>query len=690
MEAASTYWRRPTAAPPSQPNLALDGIGTAPILVQALRRVGLWRSEYLATLSDLDLATLLGLLRAVVPEITEDIEDDTLLAFGRLIEFSCMQGPIDENKNILAYLRGTSYEPAGLALGEASTARLCLVRANLPLGAAAVWPTRRKRLLANASSNQRQEVQEKERARWLPRLLDLIVVGQLPLWIRAKSDDDPRRTMKRAGMGRRGKTMRQHVRMLEKKCNEHLIEGAGDHWHASLNVILEYLESQADEPQPRSWFLRFRAAINFVEEAGEVPQVLRFGMQDSFLNSISDIVKHLIAGAPAAPKKAMLFPIALVVALELAVIAADLPLYDRLYAWFKLVRLWIIARGNDMEGTPPSGVKWRRDGLDLTCDQSKVSGPGKKVETYISTVATGAYIAVEDWLEIGYRDLWCQLPDRPRDFFLELPSKDRQSTISQMATYAHCAAMTSALFAELPRPIRVDVDEGDGFIFSSWEPAESQALLMAGLEKLYSEHCEKAVLPSWAFALGMTSDQINRLGPWSMQIGESYARTVRAYRVKTQRDIAARIRANYGKEDIIGDMAALDSVESYLRTHGTSDENTQAQLRRLRYFDPNVLPVSHPVSPVSIGLFEIVEALNKASQRLPLQKKAITRRLWEELQSQLCRSPPRRASSVLNLRCRRRLETHNLLASSPPGSGGGSLHCGPGDEFQLETHASGS
>ena len=96
-----------------------------------------------------------------------------------------------------------------------------------------------------------------------------------------------------------------------------------------------------------------------------------------------------------------------------------------------------------------------------------------------------------------------------------------------------------------------------------------------------------------------------------MNIGENYARTVRAYRVKTQRDIAAKIRASYGMEDIIGDMAALDSAETYLREHGTSEENTQAQLRRLRYFDPSVLPVSHPVSPVSLGLFENMEALEQ-------------------------------------------------------------------------------
>ena len=177
MQAAQTYWRRPTAIAPSQPT-PLDSQTVAPLLATALRRAGLWRTEYLSTLSVHEPALLLTLLRAVMPEVTGDTEDEMLLAFGRLIVFSLDQGPIDTNRHIIAHLRGTSFDPAGLSLGVAATASLYLVRASILLGSAAVWPTRRMRPLVNASATRSPG---KGTRPLVPRLLDSFAVGQLPL-----------------------------------------------------------------------------------------------------------------------------------------------------------------------------------------------------------------------------------------------------------------------------------------------------------------------------------------------------------------------------------------------------------------------------------------------------------------------------------------------------------------------------
>ena len=81
--------------------------------------------------------------------------------------------------------------------------------------------------------------------------------------------------MERSGMGRRRKTMMQHVRLIE-KFEEHCRERGRGHWHGSVAKLFEYIEVRAEEPQTRSWFGRFRCALAYVEAAGEVPVLERY------------------------------------------------------------------------------------------------------------------------------------------------------------------------------------------------------------------------------------------------------------------------------------------------------------------------------------------------------------------------------------------------------------------------------
>ena len=159
-------------------------------------------------------------------------------------------------------------------------------------------------------------------------------------------------------------------------------------WHDSFHIVLKYLEVQADRPETRAWFVRFRSAITYVETAGEVVALEQYGTAPPFCSACDDICKSMLCGEVAAVNKAALSPVKIIESLELTVVDRSTPFYVRLYAWYKLVRVWTVSRGNDLEGVCSKDVRWAGDALELDVSQSKTTRPGKKIEKYTVVVGT--------------------------------------------------------------------------------------------------------------------------------------------------------------------------------------------------------------------------------------------------------------------------------------------------------------
>ena len=105
-----------------------------------------------------------------------------------------------------------------------------------------------------------------------------------------------------------------------------------------------------------------------------------------------------------------------------------------------------------------------------------------------------------------------------RDYFLALPTSDRGGLRPIEAKYRDATEMTRALLMELPRMRSAGADTlemGDG------------KLVPIYLAKFWTEHSPRAGLPSWAAALGMGKDIIDRLGRWRAVAGAEYVGTAR-------------------------------------------------------------------------------------------------------------------------------------------------------------------
>ena len=139
-----------------------------------------------------------------------------------------------------------------------------------------------------------------------------------------------------------------------------------------------------------------------------------------------------------------MLPIAAVVSLELLVTSEDAELYVRGFAFYKLLKFWSACRANDLSGLNPSTLRLTSLGLQGVLDRTKVSGPGKQIRYLPVFVSCHDFIAVPNWLSVGW-EIW----NREgmcfeRDYFLPLPNRDCSGVRRIMADYAQTGALTKS------------------------------------------------------------------------------------------------------------------------------------------------------------------------------------------------------------------------------------------------------
>jgi len=222
-------------------------------------------------------------------------------------------------------------------------------------------------------------------------------------------------------------------------------------------------------------------AFAYVEEKGEVEPSERLAGSAYIRDLLADVEVRMAVGAPARVK-APGYLACQVVALELLVIRDDAPLYLRAAAWVKLVKVWGSLRSDDLAGLAPASVKLMGGGLQGILDRTKTSGPGRKARYLPLYVAIGAYLAVPNWLPVGW-EIWAS-PEFAfkRDYFLPQPDGEWSRPVGREALpYPHMRNISIRIMTELRAP----EERGEG-----WE--ETEARLLPGVEVAYhKEHSER-------------------------------------------------------------------------------------------------------------------------------------------------------------------------------------------------------
>ena len=432
------------------------------------------------------------------------------------------------------------------------------------------WPTRLSMKLHIASSDlaMRELAEKQERDRWVAEIKQIVQQANLPV---ARRSSDAA-LMIRVAKGRRVNTLRKHVKTWAKAARW-LQATFGYSWPASPEAFAEFLEAMVEEPCSRSFPEAVYKALMFLEYAGEVPEAEQVCRAPAVKNALEEAALRLQSVDLKPARKALLLPVSIVMAWEAYVCDSTATNYARVYAWFRLVKLWTGMRFDDTRGVPCQSMELQEFGLKGVIHRSKTSGPGKRILLLPFYISKEAWLAEERWLQVGWK-LWQEMGVKSgmamRDFMLPWPTNDRNGFIRKVVDYPIASAMSQALFNEM----------------TVGQVEKKKKLLQPGLGVLWTEHSERVTVRTWAQAARIPEDVRKMLGRWQPSADEGYERNARINVVRCQAVLALFVKENLGNADPFDETTVVQLVEQRMRGMGHDQDDCEEQMVQLMSFMP--------------------------------------------------------------------------------------------------------
>ena len=433
------------------------------------------------------------------------------------------------------------------------------------------WPTRLEKRLSAAGDSLalRQGVEKSERNRWIDELRHLLWEARLPAMYRDLPEDQVDPSL-RFGKGRRASTLRKHVKTWM-KVRDWMKKTFGHPWPRYPQEFALYLEARANEPCGRTVPGSIYKTFIFMEVAGEVEEADQMSRSYAVKNVLEEIAVRLEGSEPRFTRKAWHMPVAVVRALEEAVLDRELTRFVRAYSWFRLLKLWAGLRFSDTKGLPYGSLKMEEHGLSGVLAVTKTIGPGKKIALLKLYVSREAWIEEGRWLEEGWA-IWeamtAEKGYKDRDFFLPMPSRDLEGIVRKMSHYYTAAQMSQALFSELMVKRRGDFER----------------LLEAGVGTVWTEHTERVTLRTWAASAGVPDRVMKLLGRWSPSVDQGYERQNRKDVLKAQEFVASFVKRVIGGDDPFDEALVMQAVAERMDYLGYNEEEIAEQVDKLRTF----------------------------------------------------------------------------------------------------------
>ena len=389
-----------------------------------------------------------------------------------------------------------------------------------------------------ASAQERADAEGAELSRWRAELKAYFVESNVPAIRLASECLDPERAL--AGfIGRaRAGTLRAYVRCWG-QLRRWLLTARGSPWPTTSSDIIDYLHVRLDEPCGASVPQSLLQAIVWVEKVAGLEDQDRVSLRPEVGRAFAAASSELGLTAPPT-RRAPRFPVAILAAFEKYLMDGTNPDYLRGLAWIRLVKVWATLRYDDHTWLRPSALSLTDGSLAAVLTRTKTSGAARKVRELPMIVSASCYFHDQGWLRVGF-DLWKKMADYPRDYLLPRGSSDSNGVVRRMATYADASAAGHLLL----RSLRA---EGGQAPLLPWKVAE-----------FWSEHSERATVPSGLAALGVSKQRRDLLGRWSPEGSDVYTRTYRAAVTRLQAKFAAQSRtleaySAFDESDIISEL----------------------------------------------------------------------------------------------------------------------------------------
>mmetsp|Transcript_25222 Transcript_25222/g.40376 ORF Transcript_25222/g.40376 Transcript_25222/m.40376 type:complete len:674 (+) Transcript_25222:59-2080(+) len=488
--------------------------------------------------------------------------------------------------------------------------------------------TERQRLVAAASirlastagvfpvANHRP-IKDKDDARRIlaERLAKILGDNLFPSAATMAASIHPERLLSRMAAGKRTSTLKEKLRLYK-----NMSAWMWSVFHVTFPVIpiqlMDYLAERGEEPCGHTVPTAILSMIGFLETVGGIPSAKCLATHPTVKAMADDLRLELLANSPRPVTKASCLAVAFLLAWESKVADESEVFYVRILAWVKLVRVWAALRSSDLLGISPRDIVMKNGNLRGMITQSKTTGKGKKVGVLFFHVSGNAWLRNSEWLSQGW--ILFQESATDRTCLLPLPSKDLAALSDKIPSYTQsCAASRKLMAVSALQATKVGEEAG-----------EELPLLLDGVQVFWTEHSDRATLPTWAAMIGVSKEDADRLGRWQPSESEAYVRAARTVVLRVQDRVAVRIRTA-GKNDLTGEEELLEKLEEFLTRRGMPDEMIAEQLRRLRFHRTSEILIG--VSPPEEQICEDVEqvlvemegAVPGTAEELPLSHGAL-------------------------------------------------------------------
>ena len=189
------------------------------------------------------------------------------------------------------------------------------------------------------------------------------------------------------------------------------------------------------------------------------------------------------------------FPVVALARLEELVLDEMYAVGWRVWAWIKLVKVWASLRWSDIQAILPQELHLIEGRLSTVLRRTKTSGP--QVKELPVCVREKAYFAKPAWVKAGFDLL--QIHVRYKRDYLVPRLKGNGALDNRMASYADAMVATAGLLSAIQLP---QVTQG-----------------------YWTEHSERAVIPTGLSVLETPPADKDILGRWKPEGSEKYARS---------------------------------------------------------------------------------------------------------------------------------------------------------------------
>lgn len=417
-----------------------------------------------------------------------------------------------------------------------------------------------------------------ERAKLVQELVEYVTELGLPVVSEVLEAVNAGTILTRIAGGRRVSTLKQKLHIL-RRMSQWMMAVHQVPFPNRPYMLLDYIEERAQEPCGPSVPAAILSAVKFIEMIGGVAEEKQIGKCSMIDSQIKDVALELMSDQPRAKRKAPPMMVNFVAFWEQEVCSELNPFTLRVTCFVKVLRVWACLRSSDLAGISSKSLKLDEAGnLSGAITISKTTGKGKAVGITYFHVSKDAWLLDPSWIATGLKLL--KEHTEPAQFLLPLETRDRTAFSTQEPTYTDWSIISRKLLASACG-ICFKADEGSelGYTFE----AGDVRLLRADVQQFWTEHSDRATLPTWAKAQGWSKADRDYLGRWKPTESDEYVRISKTAILNLQGTVAGTIRRSPGV-DRAAEHEVLENLGDWMKNRGYKQEEVADQLSKLKYW----------------------------------------------------------------------------------------------------------